>query len=598
MKRRSGFQNMFWGVMIVITTLVSISYIIISGLIREYSFNQVENSLRKQTTLIENWINREAQLDTADVALMFREMKAIYNERLTIILNDGIVFFDSDADPGLMDNHKNRPELIAARNAEWGVEQRYSNSINADMIYVAKRLTRPDGSIIFIRLAVRLNEHLMLLQGVQMSFLWAILFSALIGIIIAYWLAKKHAMRLKRLRDFAISLDDEDFRKDFTITDDFPAELAILAESMNDMAKRIRSLFKKVKGERQKLKELIEDIPQGLVVLSKKEKVYLANSKAKEVLNDSEPEKKRWESVFENPDLLEAIEEIGDSRNSIKLTIEKNGFTYDVILNYFKKTKEIIILFHDITEFVKLEESKKQFVENVSHELRTPLTAMKGFLESIEEGSPLLKKHLQIIRRNNERLIALVEDILTLSELETSESPLEREIFDLAILCEQVTDIFQQEAASKALTLKTSFPKQLYINADLFRIEGLLFNLLSNAIKYTESGTVTFQVQIDGNNAIISVKDSGIGIPEEAKERIFERFYVVDKSRSRKSGGTGLGLAIVKHTVRLHNGHIEVRDNTENEGAEFLITLPIDAEDNNDETANTPETIVQVQSNE
>jgi two-component system phosphate regulon sensor histidine kinase PhoR len=234
-----------------------------------------------------------------------------------------------------------------------------------------------------------------------------------------------------------------------------------------------------------------------------------------------------------------------------------------------------MVIFHDITEIKNTEKIKKDFILNVSHELRTPLTAIKGFIESL--GTEIDKKNLRyldILKRNTERLINIVNDLLVLSELEDRETVLRLEDVDLNQLIEDIRKIFEQKLKEKKLNLKIqSADKHITVKADSFQLEQIFINLIDNAIKYTQKGGIVITVKQDKKYTTISIEDTGIGIPKENLTRIFERFYVVNKSRSRSLGGTGLGLSIVKHIVLLHNGKIDV-ESTLGKGTKFTISLP------------------------
>jgi two-component system phosphate regulon sensor histidine kinase PhoR len=239
--------------------------------------------------------------------------------------------------------------------------------------------------------------------------------------------------------------------------------------------------------------------------------------------------------------------------------------------------EEMVITFHDITNVKNIEKIKRDFVVNVSHELRTPLTAIKGFLETLEdevEGRPL--DYIQTIKRNTDRLIHIVKDLLLLSEVEDKVDVFKKEKFGMAKLVRNIVNIFEPRIKEKGLEIKINIEDKLpRIYGDPFMLEQVLINLLDNAFKYTESGQITIELEQQNRHLTVLIQDTGIGIPKEDLPRIFERFYVVDKSRSRSMGGTGLGLSIVKHIVQLHGGSIDV-ESTAGAGTKFNIRLPLE----------------------
>ncbi|MCX5810579.1 MAG: ATP-binding protein, partial [Proteobacteria bacterium] len=236
---------------------------------------------------------------------------------------------------------------------------------------------------------------------------------------------------------------------------------------------------------------------------------------------------------------------------------------------------ETIVLLHDITDFKNLERMKKEFIANISHELRTPLTAIKGFVETLEDEEDVKnKRYLEIIKRHADRLIHIVGDLLLLSENEEKGAELELEEVSLKNIIENVLKIFENRAKEKNININVTIQDTLpFIQADPFKLEQMFINLIDNAIKYTEEGEITISITENNGLIVINVRDTGIGISNEYLPRIFERFYVVDKSRSKRLGGTGLGLSIVKHIVNLHGGTIDV-ESTPGKGTQFIITLP------------------------
>jgi two-component system phosphate regulon sensor histidine kinase PhoR len=244
-------------------------------------------------------------------------------------------------------------------------------------------------------------------------------------------------------------------------------------------------------------------------------------------------------------------------------------------ITFLSSKEELVAVLHDITELKNLERMKKEFVANISHELRTPLTAIKGFVETLEEEEEIKNvTYLEIIKRHTNRLMYIVNDLLLLSELEQTGTKLVAENVNLIALVENILKVFEQVANKKGIELKLITAHDLQpIQADLFKVEQMFINLLDNAIKYTEKGEVSITIRQEPSKSIIEIKDTGVGIPASNLPRIFERFYVVDKSRSKKLGGTGLGLAIVKHIVLLHGGTIDV-ESLQETGTKFTIVLP------------------------
>ena len=254
-----------------------------------------------------------------------------------------------------------------------------------------------------------------------------------------------------------------------------------------------------------------------------------------------------------------------------------NSRIYRCSATYLASRDEIIAVLHDITDIRGLEKVKRDFVQNVSHELRTPLTAIKGYVETLEEEiDEQYKPYLQVVKRNTDRLIHIVQDLLLLSRLEEEAVRLEPEDVDLAAVIDNALSIFEGRAREKNIRLIREIEGGIpLIRADGYKLEQMFINLFDNAIKYTDRGEVAVSVRGQDSLVRIEVRDTGIGILRQDIPRIFERFYVVDKSRSKKTGGTGLGLSIVKHIVLLHNGTIDV-ESAPGMGTRFIITLPVE----------------------
>ena len=292
--------------------------------------------------------------------------------------------------------------------------------------------------------------------------------------------------------------------------------------------------------------------------------------------NDLVKGKLYWE-VLRKASFDELVKKVGSEKNSIVDEIELNNRTFLCSATFCSNKEEIVVTLHDITKIKDLEKTKKDFVTNVSHELRTPLTAIKGFVETLQDtnNDDENQHYLNIIKRHTDRVIRIVNDLLLLSELEGNSDSLELEDVNLQDLIENILKIFEQRLNEKNLVLKFNADRDLpVIKADPFKLEQVFINLVDNAVKYTESGEVVISLSRNKEIVKIEIQDTGICIPREHLSRIFERFYVVDSSRSRKLGGTGLGLSIVKHIVLLHKGKIDVQNIT-GTGTNFIVTLPV-----------------------
>jgi two-component system phosphate regulon sensor histidine kinase PhoR len=355
-------------------------------------------------------------------------------------------------------------------------------------------------------------------------------------------------------------------------------ELKELGDSFNAMSDTLSSFFTEITSQKEELNNIIFSIQEGLLVLDRKGAIILSNESIRNALQASAVDGKLYWEVIREPQFSALIDRVAREkiRCEDQITIQDSAFLCSA--TPLAAQDKIVVMCHDVTELKRVEKIKKDFVVNVSHELRTPLTAIKGFVETIEDDiDDKNRGYLTIIRRNTDRLINIVEDLLLLSELEEKGAALSLEACDLKIMLEQMQRIFEPRLKEKGLSLTITAGQALPdVMADAFKLEQVFVNLLDNAIKYTETGGITVSLLQRNGHVLIEIQDTGIGIPREHLPRIFERFYVVDSSRSRKLGGTGLGLSIVKHIVLLHHGTIEVQSNS-GAGTTFLITLPIQA---------------------
>jgi two-component system phosphate regulon sensor histidine kinase PhoR len=353
-------------------------------------------------------------------------------------------------------------------------------------------------------------------------------------------------------------------------------EIGQLADTLNQTAEQLKNSFSELSRQKEELNSIIVSLKEGLLVLDRRGVVLRSNESFRTLAAcDSADGKFYWE-VLRSPDFTELIDRAKKQKLSLTGEVSLDPRVYACSVTLLESGEKIVAVFHDITEIRNLERVKRDFVVNVSHELRTPLTAIKGFVETLdEEADEGARRYLDIIKRNTNRLINIVNDLLVLSELE-EKSKLELETVDLRRLTGDILKIFEPRIKQKGLTISSEIPDALpFIKGDPFKLEQMFVNLLDNAIKYTEKGQIRLTIGSADAKVTILIADTGIGIPKDDLARVFERFYVVDKSRSRKFGGTGLGLSIVKHIVLLHNGSIDVESGPDT-GSRFFITLPID----------------------
>lgn len=394
---------------------------------------------------------------------------------------------------------------------------------------------------------------------------------------------------LKRYLKDIIAASNKVSKGDFSvkIPNQYTGDLGRLSNNFNFMISKINNNIEELEDRNIKLKSILKSISNGIIAIDNEERILLINDIAKNLFNcqHDDVSGERIDNIVNNLDLLNAIKELIPLRINRQVEIEDaNGRFYKIKIDPIvlkdagNVTIGCIVNIEDVTENVKLEKIRSDFVANVTHELKTPLTSINGFVETLKNNEDIdintRNRFLDIIEMESNRLRRLIDDILILSFIENKKNELDEEV-NIITAFKEVFDLTFDLAKNKNISYNYKFSNEkIYMRANRDYIKQIFLNLVDNAIKYTpENGKVNVSIYDDNENIIISVKDNGMGIPSEDITRIFERFYRVDKARSRKIGGTGLGLAIVKHIVISLNGNIKV-NSTINKGSEFIVTLP------------------------
>jgi two-component system phosphate regulon sensor histidine kinase PhoR len=496
--------------------------------------------------------------------------------RITVIDSEGLVLADSEEDPKRMENHRYRPELYKALSGQPGRSVRFSNTVKQDMLYVSIPLEKEGRIVGALRVSLFLKDIQHLLSAVKKDIVITVIILILLALVVAFLVSRGLIKPIKDLIGGSRQVASGDFStRVYPRTND---ELKDLAESFNGMTEEIKRLFEDLTRRKEELESILSSIQEGLVVLDRQDKIILANQSFKRIVRNDLVEGKYYWEAARSTRFVDLVRRTREGKRSLQEEFELNEKDFLCSASYLPSSESIIITAHDLSEVRRLEKVKRDLVLNVSHELRTPLTAIKGFVETLECEAPEKDRYfLGIIKRNTDRLIKIVEDLLLLAELEEKGIVIQAERVDLRALTENIIKIFELRAKEKELTLELlADPELPLITADPFALEQMFINLIDNSLKYTDRGAVRISLKRKFDDILIEIEDTGIGIPAEHLDRIFERFYVADKSRSKKLGGTGLGLAIVKHIVLAHQGRISVRSEP-GIGTTFSIILPIDA---------------------
>lgn len=489
-------------------------------------------------------------------------------KRLTVVDPTGRVLADSSRDAESMENHSGRPEIAAALKGYPGYSTRYSTTLGRDMLYVALPIKDQGQLKGVIRLSCDLAGINSLLGLIRSHIFKLSLALSFLMLLIALAFASLIARPVHALSLAARRVADGDFK--VRVAHDRFDEVGKLCESFNHMTERLDQTFADLSSTKQTLESIIAAIPDALLVVNDQGRIQLLNESARRISGmaaGTAPSERYYWEFLRSEEIAQALNEPGNSVRELRL----GNFYYLMSVARIGETASRVILLTDISELKRIEQVKRDLVVNVSHELRTPLTAIKGFTETMIEAGQFEPEYLEIIARHTERLINIVGDLLNLSELENGATALDLAPLDLGSLLKNLARAFDDKAGRKGLTLELAIPQDaVMVRADAFRLEQLFTNLIDNAIKYTDQGRVSIAVTQMAEGAEAIVVDSGPGIAEEHLSRIFERFYVVDKSRSRKLGGTGLGLSIAKHIASLHGAELSVSSQI-GEGSVFTV---------------------------
>ncbi len=507
--------------------------------------------------------------------------------RLTVIAADGTVVADSEESPALMDDHGTRPEVLEAKARGTGKAIRFSNTLGKKMMYLARAVRRGDDLIGYARVSLPLTlvdervTHFREIVALEAAMALAI------GFLVGFFFVRRMTKPLTEMASVAHGIASGEYTRRVRIGGE--DEVAGLADSFNRMADELEKRIKTITFDRNKLLAILRGMGEGVIAVDRQERVLHINSVAAKMLG-ADPEASLGRPVWEVTRLPEITQALGEAMRrvtSVNEQVHMPARIRDRVIELQasplqEATGEIsgaVAILNDVTEMHRLEEVRRDFVANVSHELKTPLTALQGLVETILGDKSMdgetQRRFLTKVRGQTARLSALVKDLLTLSRVESQKPELGRELLDLREVVEQSVSSQLVEGSAKGLRVEVSVPDdQVIVAGDGEALRGVMDNLLNNAIRYTPAeGSVWVRLKLDGNRALIEVEDTGIGIEPKDQARIFERFYRVDKARSRELGGTGLGLSIVRNVVKAHEGEVSV-ESAPGRGSIFRVWIP------------------------
>jgi two-component system phosphate regulon sensor histidine kinase PhoR len=541
---------------------------------RSFFLKNMKSDLKERSVLMSEQFRAHLDpVDKREIDRICKDLGYSVSTRFTVILPSGIVVGDSVEDPSRMDNHLDRPEVIAALNDGLGVSERYSPTVGVKLLYVAIPLRQSGRTLAVVRTSVPFDEVEGAVRTIQMRILLAGLIIGAIGVVLSFFLSHRIRRPIEEIKRGAQCFARGDLQCRVPVSP--VEEIGSLSETMNQMAAQLQERIHTMTQQKNELEAVLSSMVEGVFGVDREERVIGMNPAAGRILgcDRSQVQGRSMQEVLRHSDLQRFVQQALSSGERVEKDITLYSQDERILLGLGTPLRDgegqrigALIVLNDVTRLRKLENIRRDFVANVSHELKTPITAIKGFVETLREGpdrSPEeADRFLQIVDKHVERLEAIVEDLLSLSRIEGEEERggigLEyHPVKDVLLAAAQAV---QLKADSKNIPLRISCGEQVKakINAPLF--EQAVVNLLDNAVKYSEPGKEVHVDVEDGETVIlIHVHDQGCGIERKHVDRLFERFYRVDKARSRKLGGTGLGLAIVKHIMQVHGGSVSVK---------------------------------------
>jgi two-component system phosphate regulon sensor histidine kinase PhoR len=505
--------------------------------------------------------------------------------RVTLVAKDGRVLADSEQDPLKMESHAGRPEIKEALETGAGRAVRFSTTLGNELVYLASRWQTAGGTPFVLRLSLPVQRLDEARAGFRRRLWGASLIVLVLAAAASLLFFRTISTRIERLKEFSHRVAAGDFRPlPLDLSGD---ELTDLSRTLNQTAAQLDSTIKTLTEERNQSAAILSSMAEGVAVIGSNQRVIFCNSAFRRALEiEDRPYAGRPViEVIRHSDLLTLIRRALAGNETVRSelvvgSIRTRNFAVTVTpVRSDKATAGAVVVLHDISELRRLERSRRDFVANVSHEFKTPITAIQGFAETLlggaVEDNQNRNRFLEIIRDNAERLGRLTDDLLKLARIEAGKLELELRPVAMEEVIGPCLDATRIKAGPKNLTLETDYSSGLSpVIGDVRFLQEILQNLLDNAVQYSRpGGRILVRAVAQGSEIVLSVTDTGIGIPKADQERIFERFYRADAARSRELGGTGLGLSIAKHLVEAHGGRIQVESEV-GCGSTFHVFLP------------------------
>ena len=587
---RISIQHKIAFIFILISAIILLGvFFYQSNNLKDYTYKRIKNNVSKQISLCKSYLSDIPlkNINSYDLDAVADKIGSDLDLRVTIIGLDGTVFGDSDFEGDKLqkvENHLYRPEVQQALKTGIGESKRFSTTIKKDLLYIASVFTKNDTKGI-IRLSIPLSEIEQLLGRLRHAFALSLLAAFILAVLVSYFAAYFISRPIKEISSTARDIAHGEYAKRIALKSN--DEIGDLASAFNYMSEQIKARIEEVTESKSRLEAVFLSMFEGVMVVDTDGFILLINEALKKFLKiEGDVLGKKPIEAIRNLEIQEIVDNSLRSDDglisqeiSTLLPEQKVLLVHATPIKKNKNTEGAVLVFHDVTNLRKLEQIRQDFVANVSHELRTPISSIKGYAETLIDGALKDKENakdfLKIILSDSNRLANLIDDLLNLSKIESGKLLMETKSHKLRPIVEKVVSSLKGQIENKSITLKIDISKDTpNILVDETRIKQVLLNLIDNAIKYNSpNGKITISAQEVNNFIKVDITDTGIGIPNKDLQRLFERFYRVDKARSRELGGTGLGLSIVKHIVQAHNGDVSVQS-VEGQGSTFSFTIP------------------------
>ena len=562
------FLKLFLSALLLIAACTLTLYVLIRHEWEDMLRADIEISLRQKTLMFASRVENSPPGSLGEITI---QAARAAGTRVTVIDSAGNVRADSEADPAKMENHATRPEFVSALQGQVGSSTRLSHTIGTDLLYVAAPI--PGGAV---RMAYPLSAIRQANRRISRDLLEGSALAALLAMILAFLGTQSIGRRLVRITDFAERVAAGDLSA--RIQEESSDEIAHVASALDKTARKLEDGFRALDNSRQTLETLLNSMQEAVLAVAQDGRVLWANQRMERLLPSGIRLGEPLVQSVRDPEILASVEGALQQRDVTVARAAKifSGRIFDVTAAPMPGGGAVAVL-HDQTEIERVEKTRRDFIANVSHELRTPLTSIQGYSETLLDHNNVpehVREFIEIIRKNATRMARLTEDLLVLARVESGEQnfnfqpTMPRELLDDAV------ETFEDAAASRGIELSVMNTATSPVSVDRDAIQQVFSNLIDNALKYGDTGKKILVGACETEDGVqFYVRDFGSGISSEHLPRLFERFYRVDKARSRESGGTGLGLAIAKHVVRAHGGTIKAESEL-NHGSTFYFTLP------------------------